>query len=68
MVREKKQSTEADLYYRWSKDFLEAGNKQLAGDTACEATRDEVKELRAENSERKEVVAEFTLKNRVLLS
>jgi transposase len=56
----------ANLYYRWSKDFLEAGKKQLAGDTVREATSDEVKELRAENSELKEVVAEFTLKNRVL--
>ena len=55
-----------NLYYRWSKDFLEAGKKQLAGDTIREATSDEVKELRAENSELKEVVAEFTLKNRVL--
>ncbi len=56
----------ANLYYRWSKDFLEAGKKQLAGDTVREATSDEVKSLRAENSELKEVVAEFTLKNRVL--
>jgi transposase len=47
----------ANLYYRWSKDFLEAGKKQLAGDTAREATSDEVKDLRAENSELKEVVA-----------
>ncbi len=38
----------------------------MAGDTAREATSDEVKELRAENSELKEVVAEITLKNRVL--
>ncbi len=56
----------ANLYYRWSKDFLAAGKKQLAGDTVREATRDEVKELRAENRELKEVVAEVTLKNRVL--
>ncbi len=56
----------ANLDYRWSKDFLEAGKKQLAGDTVREATSDEVKELRAENSELKEDVAEFTLKNRVL--
>ncbi len=56
----------ANLYYRWSKDFLEAGKKQLAGDAVREATSDEVKALRAENSELKEVVAEFTLKNRVL--
>ena len=51
----------ANLYYRWSKDFLEAGKRQLAGDTVREATSDEVKELRAENSELKEVVAEITL-------
>ncbi len=50
----------------WSKDFLEAGKKQLAGDTEREATSDEVKDLRSENRELKEVVAEMTLKNRVL--
>ena len=36
-----------NLYYRWSKDFLEAGKKRLAGDTARAATSDEVKDLRA---------------------
>ena len=56
----------ANLYYRWSKDFLEAGKKRLAGDTVREATTDEVRDLRAENSELKEVVAEMTLSNRVL--
>jgi len=56
----------ANLYYRWSKDFLEAGKKQLAGDTLREATSDEVKDLRSKNRELKEVVAEITLKNRVL--
>ena len=56
----------ANLYYRWSKDFLEAGKKQLAGDTVREATSDEVKDLRSENRELKEVVAEITLKNRIL--
>jgi len=56
----------SNLYYRWSKDFLEAGKKQLAGDTVREATSDEVKDLRSENRELKEVVAEMTLKNRVL--
>jgi transposase len=56
----------ANLYYRWSKDFLEAGKKQLAGDTLREASSDEVKDLRSENRELKEVVAEITLKNRVL--
>jgi len=56
----------ANLYYRWSKDFLEAGKKRLAGDTVREATSDEVKDLQSENRELKEVVAEITLKNRVL--
>jgi transposase-like protein len=56
----------ANLYYRWSKDFLEAGKSRLSGDTVREATSTEVKELRAENSELKEVVAEITLRNRAL--
>lgn len=55
----------ANLYYRWSKDFLEAGKKRLSGDTEREATSTEVKDLRAKNLELKEVVAELTLKNRV---
>jgi transposase len=56
----------ATLYYRWSKDFLEAGKKRLAGDVVREATSTEVKDLRAENSQLKEVVAELTLDNRLL--
>ena len=56
----------SNLYDRWSKDFLEAGKKQLAGDTVREATSNEVKDLRSQNRELKEVVAEITLKNRVL--
>ena len=56
----------SNLYYRWSKEFLEAGKKRLNGDTVREATSDEVKVLRSENRELKEVVAEMTLKNRVL--
>jgi transposase len=55
-----------NLYYRWSKEFLEAGKKRLAGDTARAATSDEVKELRRETSALKEVVAELTLENRLL--
>src|SRR6266576_6324817 len=51
-----------NLYYRWSKDFLEAGKKRLAGDTARAATSDEVKDLRREASALKEVVAELTLR------
>ena len=55
-----------NLYYRWSKDFLEAGKKRLAGATARAATSDEVKDLRREASALKEVVAELTLENRLL--
>src|SRR5579862_3206941 len=55
-----------NLYYRWSRDFLEAGKKRLAGDTARAATSDEVKDLRREASALKEVVAELTLENRLL--
>jgi transposase len=54
------------LYYRWSKDFLEAGKKRLLGDTVREANTDEVKQLRVENSQLKETVAELFLKNRML--
>ena len=55
-----------NLYYRWSKEFLEAGKKRLAGDTAREATSDEVRHLRRESLALKEVVAELTLENRLL--
>src|SRR5437762_4017231 len=55
-----------NLYYRWSKEFLEAGKKRLAGDTARAATSDEVRDLRREAGALKEVVAELTLENRLL--
>jgi transposase len=55
-----------NLFYRWSKEFLEAGKKRLAGDTARAATSDEVKDLRREAGALKEVVAELTLENRLL--
>ena len=55
-----------NLYYRWSKEFLEAGKKRLAGDTAREATSGEVKSLRRESGALKEVVAELMLENRLL--
>lgn len=54
------------LYYKWSKDFLEAGKSRLAGDTKREATREDVADLHAENEQLKQVVAELVLKNRVL--
>ena len=55
-----------NLYYRWSKEFLEAGKKRLAGDTARSATTQEVTDLRREASALKEVVAELVLENRLL--
>jgi len=54
------------LYYNWSKEFLEAGKKRLAGDTARAATTDEVKVLRRETRDLKEVVAEQALEVRLL--
>src|SRR5436190_6693373 len=54
------------LYYSWSKEFLEAGKKRLAGDTARAATSDEVKDLRREVRDMKVLVADLTLENRLL--
>ena len=54
------------LYYVWSKEFLEAGKRRLAGDTARAATSDEVKDLRRESTALKEVVAEQALELRLL--
>ena len=54
------------LYYSWSKEFLEAGKKRLAGDTARQAASPEVRELRHEASALKEAVADLTLENRLL--
>ena len=54
------------MYYTWSKEFMEAGKRRLAGDTARAATTDEVKDLRREAGALKEVVAEQTLEIRLL--
>jgi len=54
------------VYYKWSKEFLEAGKRRLAGDTVRAATNDEVRDLRREARELKEVVAEQTLEMRLL--
>ncbi len=54
------------LYYNWSKEFLEAGKRRLAGDTARAATSNEVKDLRREARALKEVVAEQALELRLL--
>src|SRR5713101_1365882 len=55
-----------NLYYRWSKEFLEAGKKRLVGDTSREATSTEVTDLRQENLRLKQLVAETVLENRLL--
>jgi len=54
------------LYYSWSKEFLEAGKRRLAGDTARAATGSEVKDLRRQAQDLKEVVAEQALELRLL--
>src|SRR5210317_2267871 len=53
-------------YYSWSKEFLEAGKKRLAGDTARQATSEEIKDLRREMRDLKELVAELSIENRLL--
>ena len=55
-----------NLYYRWSKDFMESGKKRLDGDTMREANTSEVLSLKQENAQLKEAVAELLLQNRVL--
>ncbi len=62
----RKEGINQNLYYRWSKDFLEAGKKRLAGDTTREATSDEVKEIQAQARQLKELLAELLLENRLL--
>ena len=54
------------LYYSWSKEFMEAGKSRLAGDTKRQANSQDVEDLRSENEQLKQVVAELLLKNRVL--
>ena len=54
------------LYYKWSKEFLEAGKRRLSGDTELQATSPEVKDLRSEALALKECVADLTLENRLL--
>ena len=54
------------MFYKWNKEFLEAGKKRLAGDTTREATSDEVTELRKENQRLKELVADLMLRQDIL--
>ena len=62
----RKEGISQSLYYKWSKEFLEAGKARLAGDTKREADGTEVKEMRSELEQLKLLVAELSLKNRVL--
>ncbi len=54
------------MFYKWNKEFLEAGKKRLAGDTTREATSEEVTELRKENQRLKEMVADLMLRYDIL--
>lgn len=62
----RKEGIAQSLYYVWSKEFMEAGKRRLAGDIARAATTDEVKDLRREAGALKECVADLTLENRLL--
>lgn len=62
----RKEGIAQSLYYSWSKEFLEAGKKRLAGDTERSATTDEVKTLKREAHDLKEALAEQVLENRLL--
>lgn len=62
----RKYSIHQNLYYKWNRDFIEAGKKRLSGDTTREATSDEVQDLKKENDALKKEVAELYLANKVL--
>jgi transposase len=62
----RREGLNTNIYYKWSKEFLEAGKKRLQGDTVREATSTDVVDLRRESDQLKQLVAELSLKNRVL--
>ncbi len=62
----RKEGINPNVYYRWSKDFMEAGKKRLSVDTVREASSEEVKELRAEASALKETLGELVMENKLL--
>ena len=62
----RREGLNTNIYYRWSKEFLEAGKKRLSGDIVREATSDEVKVLRSEAAALKEALAEVVMENRLL--
>jgi transposase len=61
----RREGINSNVYCCWSKEFLEAGKKRLSGDTAREATSDEVKQLRTEATSLKETPAELLMENRL---
>jgi transposase len=62
----RREGISSNLYYNWSREFLDAGKRRLMGDTKCQATSPDVKSLRTENSQLKELVADLSLTNAVL--
>ena len=62
----RREGINSNVYYRWLKDFMEAGKKRLSGDVIREATSDEVKELKAETAALKETLGEMVMENRLL--
>ena len=62
----RREGIHTNLYYKWSKEFLEAGKQRLVGDLKRQATSSEVTSLRRENQQLKELVADLSLKNIVL--
>jgi transposase len=62
----RREGIQSTVYYRWLKDFMEAGKQRLRGDTLREAGRDEVQALKAENQRLKELVADYALEALVL--
>ena len=62
----RKEGIAQSMYYKWSKEFLEAGKSRLAGNTKRQADSKEVKELRKENDEMKQLIAELSFDNRML--
>ena len=62
----RREGISANIYYKWLKDFMEAGKSRLKGDEIRDATRGEVQELKRENERLKQLVAELSLDNMVL--
>jgi transposase len=62
----RKYNIHQNLYFKWSKDFMEAGKKRLSGDTVRQASTDEVKDLKDQNAELKQELAELYLQNKIL--